>query len=548
MDEHEQADASSSSVVIDRPRVVNVLRRHFGASISTLSTRQRRVLQQLQGCRRGGYGSRLHGCDDCDHGHVTLNSCGNRHCPCCGDGRRDGWRERMAEIALDVPYLHVVFTTPHELNEVHDLAGSRPLIKLRGPIDTLENRRPKTTSNDSEMIRLLFDSAIAALKKGCKDRGIEELGAVMTLHTWGQRMKRHVHLHVVLIAGGLAGAALPGKEATGPGAAWVPLAIDDDALLSLRDRLASVYRKQYTSRFRRRVKTGRIRMPGVQLADETAQLQAAQELTGKLANKAWIVDLQASPAQWSGSEGIVNYLASYVAGTAISDARMVSDDGNGVTIKLKDYRTGAKTTETMPGVEFVARFASHILPLHSRRIRYVGLFASKGRGARLNQCRRLIDIANQGEPCRADPPRETEDEPFETTASSASRRCIAASPAAQPTDRETTEEKVIDERLVLFTGEDNKQRRSYPARCRMCQRPMEPLRQLDGRLTLAILPYLIQVIAWLNGKAAAPPEKVPLMVPRHFRKFVADEQRAEQRRRSQPLFHQYLWLREHPPP
>jgi len=77
---------------------------------------------------------------------------------------------------------------------------------------------------------------------------------------------------------------------------------------------------------------------------------------------------------------------------------------------------------------------------------------------------------------------------------------------------------------------------------------MEPLRQLDGRLTLAILPYLIQVIAWLNGKVAAPPEKVPLMVPRHFRKFVADEQRAEQRRRSQPLFHQYLWLREHPPP
>ena len=171
----------------------------------------------------------------------------------------------------------------------------------------------------------------------------------------------------------------------------------------------------------------------------------------------------------------------------------------------------------------------------------------------MNQCRRLIDIANQGAPCRADPPRETtaeesDDEPFETTASAASRRCTTVPAAEQPTDRATSEEEAIDERLVLFTGEDNKQRRSYPARCRMCQRPMEPLRQMDGRLTLAILPYLIQVIAWLGGKAAGPPQKVPLLVPRHFRQFVADEQRAEQRRQSQPLFHQHLWLRERPPP
>ena len=79
-----------------------------------------------------------------------------------------------------------------------------------------------------------------------------------------------------------------------------------------------------------------------------------------------------------------------MAGTAISDYRMVSDDGSGVTIKLKDYRTGERKTETMSGVEFVKRFASHVLPRHSRRIRYVGLFAPKGRHERLKECRRLI--------------------------------------------------------------------------------------------------------------------------------------------------------------
>ena len=508
--------------MIDRPRVVNVLRRHLGASLSTLSTRQRRVLQQLHSCRRGGYGSRLHGCEGCDHGHVTLNSCGNRHCPCCGDGRRDGWRERMSEIALAAPYLHVVFTTPHELNAVHDLPGTRPILKLRGQLDTLENRRPKTTSNDTEMIGLLFDSAIAALKKVFQDQGIEDVGAVMTLHTWGQRLKRHVHLHVVLLAGGV----------TGP--AWVPLAMDEASQLSLRDSLARVYRDAYTDRFRRRVKTGRIRMPGVPLTDEPGRQQAARKLTDKLARKSWIIDLQASPARWSGSEGIVNYLASYVAGTAISDARMVSDDDKGVTIKLKDYRTGIRTTETMTGVDFTQRFASHVLPLHSRRIRYVGLFAPKGRMERLKECRQLIELEKHRTQCRD----ESNDEPGDTT----------PSPNSPPDDDAPPPEETIDEQRALFTGEANKRRRSYPARCRMCKQPMEPLRQMDGRLTLQILSYVIGVIAWLSGKTDGPPLKVPLMVPEHFRQFVADEQQAEKRRETTPITPPDAAMSEHPPP
>ncbi|WP_162006840.1 IS91 family transposase [Roseimaritima sediminicola] len=517
------AVASRQATVHARPRVVNVLRRHLVDSLPRLSTRQRRVLRQLSGCRRGSYGSRSHGCAACDHGHVTLNSCGNRHCPCCGDGRRDGWKVRMSEIALDVPYLHVVFTTPHELNAVHDLPGTRslPIKPTPATHDLLGPPPPKTTSNDHELIRLLFDSAITSLKSVLAARGIDDVGAVMTLHTWGQRLNRHVHLHVVLIAGGIGTDSGSRKETSVESDRWVSLPIDEASLRSLREELATVYRSQYTDRFRRRVKARKIRMPGVEPTDEPAQQLAAGELTKRLMDKSWIVDLQASPAQWSGSEGIVNYLASYVAGTAISDHRMVSDDDSGVTIKLKDYRTGERTTETMPGAEFVERFASHILPRHSRRIRYVGLFAPKGRHERLKACRRLIALHKH--------------------AGDASQDQSAPAPADQLlTDTLSPE----DERRALFTGEDNKHRGSYPARCRMCKRPMQPLEQIDGRLTLRILPYLVQLIAWLSGKTDGPPEKVPLLVPDHLRAFVAAELKAEQRRQQQATES----IPEHPPP
>ncbi|WP_153558860.1 transposase [Roseimaritima sediminicola] len=254
---------------------------------------------------------------------------------------------------------------------------------------------------------------------------------MMPLRTWRQRLNRHVHLHVVLIAGEI-GTDSGGREETrGENDRWVPLPIDEASLRSLREELATVYRGQYAKRFRARVKAGRIRMPGVEPTDESEQQQAARELTARLLKKSWIVDLQASPAQWSGSGGIVNYLASYVAGTAISDHRMVSDNDSGVTIKLKDYRTGERTTETMPGVEFVERFASHICPRHSRRIRYVGLLASKGRHERLKTCRRLIALHKHV----GDAPQDQAD----------------PQPADEPVEDALSPD---DERRALFTGED----------------------------------------------------------------------------------------------
>ena len=458
--------------------VTGSLRRYYERGGVPLTERQHRVMRQLTGCRTGRYGSRTHLCEHCDHGQVTLNSCSNRHCPRCGDGRRAGWQDRMAEIALNCPYLHTVFTTPHELNAIHDL----------------------DEANTAAMIRLIFDCVVGSTKKVLAGHGIGKPGLVMTLHTWGQQMNRHVHVHVVLAAGGL----------SEDGQSWVALDLEEQALEELKAQLAVEYRTMYLRRLARRIKADKIRMPG----GDDDPMPAARQLIEKLRAKNWIINLQASPERWKGSTGIVNYLADYVAGTAISDRRLLEDDGQYVTIAYKDYRCdNIRKTERMLGEEFETRFASHILPLHCKRVRYSGLFAPQGRSERLEHCRRLLPAFPA-----------TEDEQIWEVG------------AIQESHDDNDEDLPVDAveekqqaRRELFTGEGN-HRRTFPATCRICKRYMEQLFQIDGSMTMRILPWLVRVMQWLSGEIPAPPKRRPEGVPLALLEFVEDELRAEAKR------------------
>ena len=213
-----------------------------------MTPHQRRVVEQLIGCRSGRYGSRSHYCASCEHGQITLNSCGNRHCTAAAMVAAvpgvTGWpRSRCRSL------LHDVFTTPHELNAVHDLSQA----------------------NANAMIQLIFDSVIATIKKIFKQKfGIGMAGMVMTLHSWGQRMLRHVHVHVVLIAGGI---SIDGKK-------WIQLELDENALNQLKRELAIEYRRTYLRRLRGRIKKGKIRMSG------DGSLEAADALIAKLKREA----------------------------------------------------------------------------------------------------------------------------------------------------------------------------------------------------------------------------------------------------------------------
>ena len=214
------------------------------------------------------------------------------------------------------------------------------------------------------------------------------------------------------------------------------------------------------------------RTPLRELSDQERSLIAVVKA------KSWIVDCQATPPEYQGGEAIVNYLAAYVAGAAIGDGRMLSDDGTDVTFRLKDYKAGTKTTKTVTGPEFVRLFASHILPSRMQRVRYRGLFQAKGREERLQVCRALIADA-QGLPL----PRFEDD--------SQSQQAAAPKPSSDPLDTDEPEEP---QRPPETTK-----------RCRYCKGATTVVGVLSGNQTLrlqALVRVIVGLFALLPGLAA----------------------------------------------
>ncbi len=254
------------------------------------------------------------------------------------------WRDRLVEWSLDCDYLHVVFTLPHELNEL-----------IRGS--------PKT------MHKLQFRCVTEVLTRIAKEEYGCRVGMVQVLHTWGQRLGLHVHIHIVMTAGGV---SLDESE-------WLPISADDAAMQ--REVLAAKFRMTYLRRLKTLIKKGKV------------ACEDPDRLFEKISNKDWIVNCEGAPPHCLGGEAVINYLGAYVIGGPIGDGRVIADDGKMVTIRFKNYATGKIEYETMPGVEFARRYAQHILPRNLTRVRYTGLFQAGGRAARLELCQKLIAAA-----------------------------------------------------------------------------------------------------------------------------------------------------------
>jgi hypothetical protein len=245
-------------------------------------------------------------------------------------------------------YQHLVFTLPHRLN-------------------------PWLRTHTRDLYNLLIRSVRDVLLNLHKKHFDCQPGALLTLHTWGQQMKQHVHVHVILTGGGL---SLDGQK-------WVP--VDHQAPQLSRESLAAEFKKMFLRRLREQGK----RWLASQKDDANATARVA-ELLEALEKKTWVVNNQSPPPGKSGPEAVVNYLARYVAGVAISDSRIVGDDGTHVYFRRKDYQANIKTTEKVTGREFVRRFCLHILPQNFSRVRSIGLFRPQKRGPRLALVRHLI--------------------------------------------------------------------------------------------------------------------------------------------------------------
>lgn len=340
-----------------RLEVAEVLRRYQDEYVTanSASPQQRRVIRDLVACRTAALGGHLRRCDACGHEEIAYNSCRNRHCPKCQAGKQAVWLEAQCANLLDAPYYHIVFTLPEEL----------------GPL-ALQNKRL--------LYGLLFRSAAETLLTIARDpRHLgARIGFTAVLHTWGQTLLHHPHVHCVVPAGGI---SLDGGR-------WI--AAREQFFLPVRV-LSRLFREKYLAYLREAYGTGRLLLVG--RLEEIAAVDAWRAFLRSLQQIEWVV--YAKPP-FGSPEQVLNYLARYTHRVAISNRRLLSLEEGHVAFRYKDYRRGrSDRVMRLPAMEFIRRFLLHVLPKRFVRIRHYGLLANRARKENLSLCRRLLAPADQ---------------------------------------------------------------------------------------------------------------------------------------------------------
>ena len=320
---------------------------------------ERRVMSAIELCRTATLGGHVEACEDCSHSRVAYNSCRNRHCPKCQSATRERWlAERQADL-LPVPYFHVVFTVPAEVAEI-------------------------AFHNKAVVYAILFDAVAATLKTIAADpRHLGgEIGFLAILHTWGQALTHHPHIHCLVPGGALA-----------DGQRW--LACRPRFFLPIHV-LSRLFRRLFLERLETAQSRGRLRFSGGLAQLDDADIFAAA--VRRLRRKNWVV--YAKPP-FGSPEHVLAYLGRYTHRVAIANSRLVSADDSSVVFRWRDYRHGnAPRHMSLDPDEFIRRFLLHSLPDGFHRIRHYGFLANGCRRARLATIRQLLPVTESefGEP------------------------------------------------------------------------------------------------------------------------------------------------------
>jgi hypothetical protein len=342
----------------DRLEVADVLRKYesdfFAQWGHVLSPQQRKAFQAIRDCRTaalGGHVEYVEQCDECGHRVISYNSCRNRHCPKCQAAARAKWlAERQSEL-LPVAYFHVVFTLPQKIGGL-----------------ALQNAR--------EIYSILFRAASETLLTIAADpkRLGAAIGFLAVLHTWGQNLHLHPHLHCVVPGGGI----------SPDSASWI--GCRKKSFFLPVEVLSSRFRKVFLSYLRKAFQEGKLRFHGEMAG--LAKPAAFETLCSEAERIKWVV--HAKPP-FGGPEQVLKYLARYTHRVAISNRRLLSMEDGRVTFEWKDYAGGNKTRiMTLDAAEFIRRFLLHILPGGFVRIRQFGFLANRARGKKLALCRALL--------------------------------------------------------------------------------------------------------------------------------------------------------------
>ena len=346
---------------VDQPvlEIAGILRRHGAAYARTheghLGRVEKRVMSAITACRTAALGGHIEVCDDCGVTRIAYNSCRNRHCPKCQGSARAAWlAARQAEL-LPVPYFHVVFTLP------------QPIAAI-----AFQNKR--------RVYAILFRAAAEAMTTlAANPRRLgAKIGGLAVLHTWGQTLTHHPHLHCVVPGGGIAP----------DGTRWI--ASRPNFFLAVKP-LARLFRRLFLERLAAAFATGDLGFFGdmAPLADPAAfavQLAAMRCID-------WVVYAK---KPFGGPAQVLAYLGRYTHRVAITNSRLVALDETRVAFTWKDYRDGgASKVMRLKINEFIRRFLLHALPDGFHRIRSFGFMANGHRAAKLALCRTLITGGDQ---------------------------------------------------------------------------------------------------------------------------------------------------------
>ncbi len=316
-----------------------------------MSDVQRRALSDIAACRTQALGGHVYKCDKCGHRKVAYNRCGNRHCPQCQAAERAQWLDKRMSELLPVAYFHVVFTLPHQLG---------PLALQNPPI----------------VYGILFRAAAETLLELGETRLAARFGFLAVLHTWGQTLEHHPHLHCVVPGGGI---ALDGSR-------WVRSKCKR-FLLPARV-LRQLFRAKVLDHLRRAFLKGELSFHG--RLKHLAQERNFRRLLASTKRKPWAVHVE---PPFGGPEVALKYVARYTHRVAISDRRLLSVADHKVRFSYKDYANGGQQREmTLDAVEFLRRFLQHVLPKGFVRIRYYGFLANCRRREQLALARELLAV------------------------------------------------------------------------------------------------------------------------------------------------------------
>jgi len=294
-----------------------------------VSYQKRKVIRAIVNCRTAALGGHLQGCPDCDHQRIAYNSCRNRHCPKCQVQQREKWIRARMEQVLPVPYFHVVFTIPCEL-------------------DQLCLAYPK------QLYNILFGASWKTITIFSDDPGHLGARSGMTsiLHTWGQNLSLHPHLHCLVPSGGI-DKRDKWKEGRGKGKYLFPV-----------KAMGQVFRAVFLKRSEQSEKKGEI---------EHADLQG---LVDALFKKPWAVYAK---RPFAGAASVIEYLGRYSHKVAIGNHRIKAVEDNKVYFAHKNYRTHQNSQMHLGAQEFIRRFVQHILPKGFVRIRHFGICAARNK-------------------------------------------------------------------------------------------------------------------------------------------------------------------------